>query len=119
MKNHRLLAVALAWAIAAATVVPASAAAEAHETGWRQAETEHFLFIFEPRDRAAVDELLTFCEEVYGQVTGVFHVFPRKVPCVVRGRVDTAHHLFDNPHCPPYYPGLGVSVRADGAWKRA
>ena len=82
---------ALACAIAAATAIPAPAAARAPETGWRQAETEHFLFIFEPRDRAAVDELLTFCEEVYGQVTRVFHSYPKKVPCVVRGRVDTAN----------------------------
>ena len=68
---------------------PASAAAE--PVTWVQAETEHFLFIFEPRDRAAVDELLTYCEPVYERITGFFHSYPKKVPVIVRGRVDEAN----------------------------
>jgi hypothetical protein len=66
-----------------------SAAAES--VTWVQAETEHFLFIFEPRDRGAVDELLTYCEPVYQRITGFFHSYPKKVPVIVRGRVDDAN----------------------------
>jgi hypothetical protein len=70
--------------VLALALVPLAAAAQA----WQQAETAHFLFIFEPRDRASVDELLTFCEDVYGSVTGFFGSFPRKVPVIIRGHRD-------------------------------
>jgi len=58
---------------------------------WQEAETPHFRFIFEPRDRPAADQLLTFCEDVYARVTGVFGSYPDKVPCVLRGRRDDAN----------------------------
>jgi hypothetical protein len=61
--------------------------------GWEQVETRHFRFIFEPRDRPYVDELLTFSEEVYARVTGFFGSFPDKVPCIIRGRRDDANGL--------------------------
>jgi hypothetical protein len=57
--------------------------------GWRRIETPHFLFIFEERDRTAVDELLGFCEEVYDKVTGFFRSYPSKIPCIVFGRSDS------------------------------
>jgi hypothetical protein len=60
-------------------------------TCWEQAETEHFLFIFQPRDRQAADELLSFCEEVYAKVTGFFRSYPEKIPCVIHGGVDNAN----------------------------
>lgn len=60
---------------------------------WEQAETGHFLFIYEPSSRAAVDELLGFCEEVYGEVTGFFGSYPEKVSCIVTDRVDYANGL--------------------------
>ncbi len=66
-------------------------AAGAEAVRWEQAETEHFRFIFEPRDRPAVDELLTFCEPVYEKITGFFHSYPKKVPVIVRGRIDQAN----------------------------
>ncbi len=66
-----------------------SAAAE--PVRWEQAETEHFRFIFEPRDRPSVDELLTFCEPVYERITGFFHAYPKKVPVIVHGRIDAAN----------------------------
>lgn len=58
---------------------------------WQEADTAHFRFLFEPRDRAYVDQLLTFCEEVYARVTGFFGSYPPVVPCVVRGRRDDAN----------------------------
>ena len=58
---------------------------------WQEADTPHFRFIFEPRDRPTADQFLTFCEEVYVRVTGVFGSYPDKVPCVIRGRRDDAN----------------------------
>jgi hypothetical protein len=69
----------------------AIAPARAGSVRWERAETEHFLFVFEPRDRAAADELLTFCEDVYAKVTGFFRSYPAKVPCVIRGGLDYAN----------------------------
>ncbi len=65
--------------------------AGAEPVRWEQAETEHFRFVFEPRDRPSVDELLTFCEPVYERITGYFHSYPKKVPVIVRGRIDAAN----------------------------
>jgi hypothetical protein len=59
--------------------------------GWQKIQSGHFLFIFEPRDRAAVDELLGFCEEVYADVCGFLGSHPDTVPCVLRGRIDYAN----------------------------
>ena len=42
----------------------ALSAVHLHAADWQIAETRHFQFIFEPRDRRYVDELLTFSEEV-------------------------------------------------------
>ena len=85
MKAPTSIAVAAALLVLAA--VPSAA-----ET-WVEARTEHFLFIFEPRDRASADELLTFAEDVYGKVTGFYHSYPALVPCVLRGRIDEANGL--------------------------
>lgn len=65
--------------------------ASAEAVTWVQAETEHFRFIYEPRDRPYVDELLTFCEPIYEKVTGFFHSYPKKIPVIVRGRIDEAN----------------------------
>ncbi len=59
--------------------------------GWEQTETEHFRFIYEKKDEASVEELLTFCEEVYANVAGYFNYYPEKVTCVIRGRLDIAN----------------------------
>ena len=69
------------------SIVPAGAQA----VRWEQAETEHFRFIYEPRDRAAVDELLTYCEPIYQRITGFFHSYPKKIPVIIRGRIDAAN----------------------------
>jgi WD40-like Beta Propeller Repeat len=83
-RSRRLLAALGALALAAARV---------HAADWQVVETRHFQFIFEQRDRASVDELLTFCEDVYANVTAVFNSYPDKVPCVLRGRRDDANGL--------------------------
>ena len=80
---------ALVLLLAAGLARPVSLPAQSLQ--WEQAETEHFIFIFEPRDRASVNELLTFCEPIYQRITGFFHSYPKKVPVIVRGRVDQAN----------------------------
>lgn len=62
--------------------------------GWLQARTEHFVFIYEPRDEPSVAELVGFAEDVYDKVTGRFGTRPRQVPVVVRGRTDTANGFY-------------------------
>ena len=64
-----------------------------HAADWQVVETRHFQFIFEARDRPYVDELLSFCEDVYARVTAVFDSFPDKVPCILRGRRDDANGI--------------------------
>ncbi|HUX22567.1 MAG TPA: hypothetical protein VMW69_15125 [Spirochaetia bacterium] len=63
-------------------------------SGWRTATTEHFVFVFEPRDAAAVAQLRTFAEQVYSEVTGLLESRPSKIWVVVNGRVDTANGAF-------------------------
>ncbi|HUI69827.1 MAG TPA: hypothetical protein VL354_04855 [Spirochaetia bacterium] len=78
-------------ALAAALFLMPPAPVSAQPLRWEQAETEHFLFVYEPRDQAAVNELLTFCEPIYQRITGFFHSYPKKVPVVIRGRIDEAN----------------------------
>ncbi|MBE3064513.1 MAG: PD40 domain-containing protein, partial [Spirochaetes bacterium] len=82
---------AILLALLAAAPARSESGANAASARWEQAETEHFLFVFEPRDRAAADELATFCEEVYAEVTGFFGSYPEKVPCVIHGGLDYAN----------------------------
>jgi hypothetical protein len=77
--------------LAAALSLAPAAALGAQPLRWESAETEHFIFIFEPQYRGSVNELLTFCEPIYREITGFFHSYPRKVPVVIRGRVDAAN----------------------------
>lgn len=91
MKHVRLPAGVLAFALCIGTGLAQPSPLGAQPLRWEQAETEHFLFIFEPRDRASVNELLTFCEPIYQKITGFFHSYPKKVPVIVRGRLDEAN----------------------------
>ncbi|OHD68629.1 MAG: hypothetical protein A2177_15190 [Spirochaetes bacterium RBG_13_68_11] len=60
---------------------------------WRQVETEHFLIVFEQHDQASADELAAICEDVYAKVTGFFRSYPKRIPVVIRGRLDYANGL--------------------------
>lgn len=70
-----------------------AAAARIAAAEWRQAETEHFLIVYERQDQASADELAAICEDVYAKVTAFFRSYPRRVPVVVRGRLDYANGL--------------------------
>lgn len=62
--------------------------------GWKRTETEHFVFIFEEKDRESVYELRSFAEETYDRLTFFFDSYPKKIRCVVSGRVDTVNGYF-------------------------
>ena len=85
--------------------------------GWSQVRTDHFLFIYEERDREAVRELLSFAEEIYTEVTLFLDSAPREVWVVVRGRIDTAngYTAASPPHivlylAPPSEPLIGLDA---------
>jgi hypothetical protein len=78
--------------------------------GWRSARTEHFLFVYEPRDAAAVRELISICEDVYQRVTAGFGSYPRTVACVVRGRLD-----YSNGSLSPFPPRLELILTPPSA----
>ena len=83
-------AAALALLALTLSALPAEAAPRA----WQRAETAHFIVVFEQEDRSAADQVLTFCEEVYGQVTAFFGSPPArkaKIPCVIHGSMDYAN----------------------------
>jgi hypothetical protein len=80
------------WRVAIAALLVAAIAANA-SAEWRQTETEHFLIVYEKQDQASADELAGICEEVYAKVTGFFRSYPKKVPVVIRGRLDYANGM--------------------------
>ena len=49
--------------------------------------------MYEPADQASADELASICEDVYAKVTGFFRSYPKKIPVVIRGRLDYANGL--------------------------
>ncbi len=86
-------------------------------TGWKRTETAHFIFVFEPRDQAAVNELTSFAEDVYQDVTGFLGSHPARVWVIVAGRVDLANAYTDPipPHitlylAPPSEPLIGLEA---------
>jgi Tol biopolymer transport system component len=86
-------------------------------TGWKRVETAHFVFVFEPRDQAAVNELTSFAEDVYQDVTGFIGSSPARIWVVVAGRIDLANAYTDPvpPHitlylAPPSEPLMGLEA---------
>jgi hypothetical protein len=86
-------------------------------SGWKQVRTEHFVFIHEERDREAVEELVSFAEDVYDDVTLFLDSRPREVWVVVRGRIDEANGYTSTnpPHivlylAPPSEPLIGLDA---------
>ena len=83
----RALALGLGLVSVGAFPSPATPS-DARFEGWRQVRTEHFTIIFEPRDEVHAYEVAAFAEEHYRQVTEFFGSYPRRIPVVLRGRVD-------------------------------
>ncbi len=85
--------------------------------GWKQVQTKHFVFVYEPRDQATVSEFVSFAEEVYDEVTAFVGARPPKVWVVVAGRIDTANGFTTPipPHLvlyisPPSEPLIGLDA---------
>ncbi|MFP4644491.1 MAG: TolB family protein [Spirochaetales bacterium] len=77
-------------------VVEAHGEESASFEGFRQIETDHFLFIYEPRDKDAVVELLDYADEVHELVTGFLENSPsRRIRVLINGRTDRANGYFD------------------------
>lgn len=91
--------------------------------GWRSETTEHFRFIYEPRDRGVVSALLEYAEEVYDLLDPYLPYDPDRVTVVIRGRSDLAngYMTFGPPHisifvASPTNQYLGART---GSWIRA
>ena len=54
-------------------------------------ETEHFVIIYEQQDRQSAQEVYTFCEEVYDNVTKLLDSYPKKIKVLLHGRIDMAN----------------------------
>lgn len=94
------------WAVLASVLVVTPLSAMRFE-GWRVQSTEHFSFIYEPHDQGAINELITYAEEVYAQVTEFIGSRPPHVDVVVYGRSDYGNGYFSP--LPPAHIGLYVT----------
>ena len=76
--------------------------------GLRQTSTGHFTFIFEPRDRESVAELVSYADEVYEELASFFdNSPPGTIRVFVNGRTDIANGYFDP--TPRHHIGLFVA----------
>ena len=107
--SMRILSFTLITIISSMSFSQADAAAKEFE-GWIKIETEHFLFVFEPRDQTYVDELVTFSEDVYRRITEFFQSYPEKIPVVLYGRTDSVTGFMRSP---PFQMGLSITAPAD------
>ncbi len=72
--------------------------------GYRQIETHHFVFVYEPQDVESARRLASFAEQVYDRLTRFFRSKPEHITCLLIGRTDAANGYF-NP-LPPHHIGL-------------
>jgi hypothetical protein len=78
------------------TLISLPLSAQDRFTGWKKTQTEHFVFIFEEHNREYVEEIIGFSDEVYDDLTRFLDSFPKKIRCVVSGRIDTANGYFSS-----------------------
>jgi len=84
-----------------------SVALAADELEWQSVETEHFTFIYRPAHQDAVNELVTFAEDVYSEVTDLFQSRPEQIDVVLFGETDLANGYYSP--APPQHIGLYVA----------
>ncbi len=93
-RTARVLFLLATLAALAAAASPAFSADEFE--GFRRVDTEHFSFIYEPRDRDSVEELLEYADDVYEQIAGFLDNTPSgRIRVLVNGRTDLANGYFD------------------------
>jgi hypothetical protein len=97
----------LILALLAAAVLPQTLFAGREP--WLATDTEHFTIVFKEENRAAAEETASFCEEVYGLVTGFYGSYPPHVTVVLQGRTDYANGYFEDmpPHILIYVTAPG------------
>ncbi|MFW5994902.1 MAG: hypothetical protein ACOCRN_02235, partial [Spirochaetia bacterium] len=106
-----------------ALAVQVRAHAEDYE-GFRRTDTEHFSFIYEPRDRESVAELTGYADEAFETLTAFLDNRPsRRIRVFVNGRTDIANGYFD-PR-PRHHLGLFIASPSSpllgartGSWLR-
>ncbi|MFW5685743.1 MAG: TolB family protein [Spirochaetota bacterium] len=101
---------AAAWFIVLFVASALSADSQAPDLGWYSVETEHFTFIYRPDHQAAVDELVTFADDVYDEVTGFFDTTTGRIRALVFGESDLANGYFTS--APPQHLGLYVAQQS-------
>lgn len=113
----------LCAALLAVTAVIASADSPADSLRWYSHSTEHFTFIYRTAHQPAIDELSSFADEVYAEITGFFGSDPGHVPVVVYGETDLANGYYSP--APPQHIGLFVAQpslpwvgASTGSWLR-
>jgi hypothetical protein len=74
---------------------------------WKEISTEHFIFIYREKDKAAVAELVTYCEDVYNKVTQFLDSYPKEIRCIVLGNTDEANGIYT---FPPHHIELNVAT---------
>lgn len=99
-----------------------ASAASADGLRWYSVETEHFRFIYRPDHRSAVDELVTYADEVYNEVAAFFGSRPEPIDVVIYGETDLGNGYFSPlpPHIGLYvaHPTLFQVVLRDESWLR-
>jgi len=76
--------------------------------GFRSVDTEHFRFIYEPRDEQAVTELISYADRVYEQMADFLGTRPSRIRVLVNGRTDLANGFFDP--LPPHHMAVFVAA---------
>ncbi len=79
----------------------------ANELSWQSVETEHFTFIYRPAHQESVNELATFAEDVYNDVTRFLGSRPEHIDVVLFGETDLANGYYSP--APPQHIGLYVA----------
>ncbi|MFW6288795.1 MAG: TolB family protein [Spirochaetota bacterium] len=82
-------------------------AVTADELAWQSVDTEHFTFIYRRAHQESVNELVTFAEDVYNEVTGFLDSRPEQIDVVLFGETDLANGYYSP--APPQHIGLYVA----------
>jgi hypothetical protein len=75
--------------------------------GWSQISTDHFTFVYEPRDKDSAHHLASMAETIYDRVASFLGSYPKKLYCVVNGRSDIYENYFH-----PFPAHISITVSA-------
>ena len=75
--------------------------------GWSRISTDHFTFVYEPRDRDSARHLAAIAEGVYDRVASFYGSYPEKLYCVLNGRSNIYENYFH-----PFPAHISITVSA-------